>query len=374
MIYLDYSATTPVNKEVLNTFTKVSEQFLANPNSLHKLGLESKKLIDASTTQIANILKVKDKEIIYTSGATESNNTAIMGVCQKYKNRGKHIITTNLEHSSILEPLKYLEQNGFKISYVKLDEFGQVDLEDLKRLLTNETILVSICSINSEVGIKQDLPKIKEVLNAYPKVIFHSDITQSIGKEKLDLSPIDLASFSAQKFYGLKGIGVLIKKEHIEIEPLIKGGKSTTIYRSGTPSPALIASTAKALRLIYTDFDTNFSKVKELNKYLITGLKNIPTIHINSNHLSTPYIVNISISNIKPETMLHALEKHEIYLSTKTACSSKNQEESLAVYSITKNHDYAKTSLRISLSHLTKKEELQEFLKILTEEINNLIF
>jgi len=373
MIYLDYSATTPPNKEVLNTFTKVSETFFGNPNSLHRLGLESKKLIDASTSQIATILNVQPKEIIYTSGASEANNTALLGVCLKYKHRGKHIITTKFEHSSILEPIKYLEKIGFKVSYVKLDQYGRIDLNDLKNLLTKETILVSICSINSETGISQDLDKIKEILKEYPKVIFHSDITQSIGKEKLNLQSIDLASLSAQKFYGLKGVGILIKKANIEIEPLIRGGKSTTIYRSGTPSPALIASTSKALRLIYEDFPKNYQKVYNLNKYLISELLKIPNIHINSNNFSTPYIINISIPAIKSETMLHALEQHSIYISTKTACSSK-KEESLAIYTLTKNHDYASTSLRISLSHLTTKEELEKLIKILKEEITKLTF
>lgn len=371
MIYLDYSATTPVNKEVLDTFIKVTEQFIGNPNSLHKLGLDSKKLIDASTKQIADILGVKEKEIIYTSGATEANNTALIGVTSKYKNRGNHIITTKFEHSSISEVLKCLETENFKISYVKLNDNGQVDLDDLEKLINSDTILVSICSINSETGIRQNLKKIGGLLKKYPKVIFHSDITQSIGKEKLDLSLVDLASFSAQKFYGLKGIGGLIKKENIEIDSLIRGGKSTTIYRSGTPSPALIASTAKALRLVYTDFDNKYQKVKELNEYLIKELKKIEGIYINSNSNSIPHIINISILGIKPETILHALEEENIYISTKTACS-KTESESISVYCLTKNHEFARHSLRISLSNLTKQEELDKFLKVLKKKVNQL--
>ena len=303
MIYLDYSATTPVNNEVLDTFTKATITFPGNPNSLHKLGLESKKLIDASTKQIAKLLNIHENEIIYTSGATESNNTAIEGVLSRYSSRGKHIITTKLEHSSILETLKYFEKLGYKVSYVKLDENGQVDLDDLKQLITDETVLVTIASVNSETGVKQDLDKIKKILLPHKKIIFHSDVTQSIGKEKIDLSPVDLASFSAQKFYGLKGIGLLIKKEHLEIDPLIKGGKSTTIYRSGTPSPALIASMAKALRLALDNIDEKYSKVENLNKYLVRELQKIKEVHINSNNYSIPHIINISIEKIKPETM-----------------------------------------------------------------------
>ena len=368
MIYLDYSATTPVNKEVLETFVKVTEQFWGNPNSLHKLGVDAKKLIDASTKQIAALLGVKEKEIIYTSGATEANNTALMGIALKYQNRGKHIITTRLEHSSVLEVFHDLEKKGFKISYVQLDEYGQVDLEDLKRLLTDDVILVSICSVNSEVGIRQDLVKIGKLLKNYPKVIFHSDVTQSIGKEKLCFDFVDMASLSAQKFYGLKGIGILIKKENIVIDPLIKGGKSTTIYRSGTPSPALIASTAKALRLVYEDIDDQYQKVQQLCTYLVKVLENIEEIHFNSNQKCLPHIINISIEQVKPETMLHALEKYDIYLSTRTACSN-TISESAAVYSLTKNHQYASHSIRISLSYLTTKEELYQFVTILKEEI-----
>ena len=368
MIYLDYSATTKVAKEVLDTYTEVANRFFANPNSLHKLGLNSKKIIDASTKQIANILGVNENEIIYTSGATESNNMAIYGVINKYKNRNKHIITTMLEHSSVSETLSYLESVGYKISYVKLDKYGRVDLDDLNTLLKTDPVLVTISSVNSETGVKQDLDKIREVINNYPKVIFHSDVTQSIGKEKIDLKSVDLASFSAQKFYGLKGVGCLIKKEKLDIIPLIKGGKSTTIYRSGTPSPELIASMAKALRLVYESFDNKYEKVNDLNNYLIEKLKDIEEVHINSNEYCIPHIVNISIGIIKPETMLHALEQHDIYISTKTACSS-DKDYSKAVYAITNNMDYAKHSLRISLSYLTTKEELDIFVDKLKDEI-----
>lgn len=371
MIYLDYSATTPVDEAVLDTFVQASRKFIGNPNSLHKLGVDAKSLIDASTRQIADILKVKMSEIIYTSGATEANNTAISGVLSRYSSRGKHIITTELEHSSVLETLKYFERKGYSISYVKLDQNGQVDLDNLKSLICDDTILVSICSVNSEIGIRQDLGKIRRVLDDYPKVIFHSDVTQSIGKECIDLSVVDLASFSAQKFYGLKGIGCLIKREGLEIDPLIKGGKSTTVYRSGTPSASLIASLAKALRLAYQNIDEKILKVEELRKYLIAEFLKIPLVHLNVSSCSIPHIVNISIEKIKPETFLHALETRDVYISTKTACS-KHDDESLAVYAFTNNHEVAKHSLRISLSHITTLEELEKFIEIFREELEKL--
>ena len=359
MIYLDYSATTPVNEEVLNSYIETTKKMVGNPNSLHKLGIEAKSLIDAATRQIANILKVKPNEIIYTSGASESNNTAIKGICLKYQNRGKHIITTHLEHSSIIEPLNYLKRQGFEVEYVNITENGMVDIEDLKKKIRDDTILVTIASINSEVGIVQPIKDIAALLKKYPKVYFHSDITQSLGKEKVDLTDVDLASFSAQKFYGMKGIGGLVKKENVVIEPLIHGGKSTTKDRSGTPATALIVSMAKALRLAYENLEEKQKYVKELNIFLRNELEK-NEITINSPEVAIPNILNISLENIKPETILHALEEKEIYISTKTACATNDSSD--AVYAITKDEEKAKHSLRISLSYLTTKKELEIFI------------
>ena len=332
---------------------------VGNPNSLHKLGIEAKSLIDTATRQIANILKVKPNEIIYTSGASESNNTAIKGICLKYQNRGKHIITTHLEHSSIMEPLNYLKRQGFEVEYVNITENGMVDIEDLKKKIRDDTILVTIASINSEVGIVQPIKDIAALLKKYPKVYFHSDITQSLGKEKVDLTDVDLASFSAQKFYGMKGIGGLVKKENVVIEPLIHGGKSTTKDRSGTPATALIVSMAKALRLAYENLEEKQKYVKELNIFLRNELEK-NEITINSPEVAIPNILNISLENIKPETVLHALEEKEIYISTKTACATNDSSD--AVYAITKDEEKAKHSLRISLSYLTTKKELEIFI------------
>ena len=369
MIYLDYSATTPVDYEVIDTYSKVCKDFIGNPNSLHKLGCDAKKLIDASTNQIASILKVKPQEIIYTSGASEANNLAIKGVVSKYSNRGKHIITTELEHSSIVAPLNYLSTKGYEIDFVKLDEFGQVDLEDLKRLIRKDTILVTIASVNSEVGIKQDIKKISEIVKTNPKTIFHSDVTQSIGKEKIDLTCLDLASMSCQKFFGMKGVGALYKKENLVIDPLIHGGKSTTIYRSGTPATPLIASFAKALRLVYEDFPKKDKYVHELNKYLKDKLSNLE-VSINSNEYCVPQIVNLSINNIKPETMQHALEEYEIYISTQTACSTNNYSK--AVYAVTNSKDKASHSIRISISYKTTYEEIDKFIEVFKKLLTKL--
>ena len=361
MIYLDYSATTPVDKRVLDTFNKVCIEYPGNSNSLHKLGIKSHELEEYATEEIAKMLKVKKSEIIYTSGASESNNTAIKGICNKYKNRGKHIITTNLEHSSIIAPLNYLaKEEDFEIDFVKINDNGLVDLEDLKRLLRDDTLLVSICMVDSEIGLKQPIKEIKEILSKYPKCFFHVDCTQALGKINIDLTNVDLASFSAHKIYGLKGIGLLYKKENIVIEPLIHGGKSTTIYRSGTPQLPLIVSLMKAMELIIPNIDKNYQYIAKLNKKVCDKLKEYPLIHINSTENSIPHTINFSIKKIKPETFIHALEESDIYISTKSACSKANSISN-SVYALTKDTELSNHSLRISISYLTTEEEIDKF-------------
>lgn len=364
MIYLDYSATTPVNKEVLDTFNKASLDFIGNPNSLHKLGVKSKDLIDSATKQITELLCLKQMEIIYTSGASESNNLAIKGIALKYQNRGKKIITSELEHSSIYGPLGYLQKLGFEVIFAPLDKFGQVDIEALEKLIDDEVILVTISAVNSELGLIQPIEKIGQMLKGYPKCFFHTDMTQCIGKYPLNnnfFENIDLASFSAHKIYGLKGIGCLIKKDNINLESLIHGGKSTTIYRSGTPAPALIASFSKALRLIL-DIKENYSYVLNLNNKIRKYLEKYDDVFINSNEYCVPHMLNLSVIGIKPETMLHALEEDNIYISTRSACSSSNAK-SKAVLAVTKNSERASSSIRISLSYLTTEIEIETFLK-----------
>ena len=373
IIYLDYSATTPANKEVVDTFSKVSLDYIGNPNSLHKLGLESKKLMDASVKQVASLLNVKDDEVIFTSGASESNNLAIFGTINRYPNRGKHIITTKLEHSSVLECMNYLEKSGYIIDYVNVLDNGLVDLEDLENKLSKDTVLVSICQVNSEVGILQDVNKIGEIVKKYPTTIFHVDGTQAVGKISVDLKNIDLYSFSSHKFYGLKGCGVLIKKDNIEIDPIIHGGKSQSNYRSGTPALPLIVSTSKALRLALEDLDKKYDYVKKLNVLLRDKLSKLDSVVINSKDSSIPHILNISIPGVKPETMLHALEEENIFISTKTACS-KDNSDSLTLTTLGYDHSIAGHSLRISLSYLTTVDEINKFVEVLDKKIKELNF
>jgi len=362
MIYFDYSATTPVNKEVLESFSKTSLNYIGNPNSLHNLGVKANELIEASTKQIARLLNVSLNEVIYTSGASESNNTAIKGICYKYKNRGKHIITTHFEHSSIYGPISFLQKEGFEVDFVESDEFGIVSIDNLKKLIRDDTILVSIASVNSEIGIRQPVEEIGAFLQNYPKIFFHVDMTQSIGKDNISLENIDLASFSAHKFYGMKGIGCLIKKEKIQLEPLIHGGKSTTSYRSGTPALPLIVSLAKALRISLEKINENYDYVKNVNEFLKKNLQKYDKVFINSNDKCIPHILNISVVGCKPETLQHSLEEYEIYISTQTACSS-GSSVSKAVYALTKDEERASSSVRISLSYLTTEDDCKKFLE-----------
>lgn len=360
MVYLDYSATTKTRDEVIDTYVKSSKDYFANPNSLHKLGVNAKKLIDASTEQIAKIMNCKVEDVIYTSCASESNNLAIKGVALRNKKRGMHIITTNLEHSSIYGPIGYLTNLGFEVDFVKTDSFGLVDIDDLKNLLREDTILVSIGAVNSETGVRQNIEELAKLLKNY-NCIFHVDATQAVGKVRVDYSNVDLISFTAHKFFGPKGVGVLIKRDNVLIEPLIHGGKSTTIYRSGTPALPLITSLAKALRLIDEELDDNYKNVEILNNYIKDNLKKYDNVRINSNKYSIPHILNLSVMNAKPESMQHALEEYDIYISTQSACSSNNPV-SRSVLEVTKDNEASKHSIRISLSGITTKEEVDMFL------------
>lgn len=365
MIYLDYSATTPINNEVLEVFNHVSKNFIGNSNSAHSLGKKSKDLIDKSTAKIAEILNVKSEEIIYTSGSTESNNLALKGIAFKNYQKGKHIITSKLEHSSIIGPLSYLERQGFEIDFVNLTAEGLIDTEHLKKLLRTDTILVTFTAVDSELGIRQPIEEIGKLLKDDYHCFFHVDMTQCIGKSEIDLTNVDLASFSSHKIYGIKGIGGLIKKEDISIEPIILGGKSTSLFRSGTPSQELICSFAKALELVNTNFSDKVSLVDKHNERLRMFLSQFSQIVINSTSKSVSHVLNFSSLSIDSEKILQALSEKNIFISTKSACSSDNPQ-SLSVLNLTKDEERASTSIRVSLSHLTTEQELDIFEKEFT--------
>lgn len=362
MIYLDYAANTPTDDEVIKTFSEVSREYIANPNSNHKLGRLAKEKLDRSTKKIAELLKVNDSEIIYTSGASESNNLAIKGVAEHYKRNGKHIITTYLEHSSVNGAVGYLQNKGFEVDYVDITESGLVDIDHLKELLRDDTILVSICYVDSEVGLKQHINEIGELLSNYHNCFFHVDATQAVGKIPVCFSNVDLVTFAPHKFYGLNGCGVLIKKESIILEPLIHGGISTTSFRSGTPSLNMIAALEKSLVLAYSEMEERYFYVESLNKKLRESLFKYKRVKINSTINSTPFILNLSIEKINTEQFKMALEENDIYVSTKSACCAPNTV-SRPVYALTKDKKIALSTLRISLSHLTFMQDIDKFLE-----------
>ena len=371
MIYLDYSANTPVDKEVLDYFYDVSLKYYGNPNSVHKIGLEAKKIIDESTNNIAKNLGVLPEEIIYTSGATESNNMVIKGICERYRNKGKHIILSSLEHNSIIASATYMQDKGFEVDLVPINDKGLVDINELKKLIRDDTILVSVVAVDSEIGLVQPIEEIAKILKDYPNVIFHTDATQAIGKVNIDFSNVDLISFTPHKFYGIPGIGILVKKKNVNIVPIIHGGKSTTIYRSGTPTTALIASADKALDIALKNQKERYKHVEKLNKKIKEHLKSLDFIHINSTDYSVPFTINFSIKGVNSGDFAKMLENNEIYVSTKTSCCPSNTPSKM-VYALTKDKNLASTSLRVSISHLTTEKEIDEFLKVFDKCIKEL--
>ena len=371
MIYLDYSATTPVSYDVLDAYTKTTRDFIGNPNSIHELGRKSRELLTIATNQVATCLNVLPSEIIYTSGATESNNLALIGLANKYKSRGNHIIISKLEHPSMYEIANYLESQGFIISYVNNNEEGLIDFDDLRSKIRKETILVSIAAVNSETGVRQPLKTLRQIIKKENLLtFFHSDVTQAIGKVQVNLHDVDLASFSGHKIFGPKGIGVLYKNEKIELSPVIYGSSKNEVIRPGTPALPLIVALSKALRIALTDLDKKEVYIKRLNDRIVEELSIYDDIKINKTKYSIPHILNISLISIKPETFIHALDAHEIYVSTNTACSSSLL--STSVMAIYNDQLRAMTTIRISLASITTNEEITKFLEYFHLEYNKL--
>jgi len=366
MIYLDYSATTSVDERVLQVYEQASRTLIGNPNSSHRLGQEAKKAIDHATADIRSSLKLSaNMDIIFTSGASESNNLAIKGIAEKRSSFGKHIITSSFEHPSVTGPLNYLSRKGFEIDFVETDEKGQINLSHLESLIRPDTILVSVCAVNGEIGIIQPIARISDMLRKYPHVCFHSDVTQAVGKYPIDLNLLDMASFSAHKFYGPKGIGILTRKNHCMLEPLIHGGHSTTVFRSGTPIPALILALTEALNISVANLEERFSHVQLINQYARGQLVKLPGLIFNSSSdTCIPHILNVSlIGNLSSKTVLF-LEKQGIYLSNHSACSSEEKLSS-AVMALCHDEKRASSSFRISISYLTSISDIDALIKSL---------
>jgi hypothetical protein len=371
MIYLDYSATTPVLPEVLDSYNKVTEEYFGNPNSLHSLGVKSHELLESANKQICDLLKIKEDEFFYTSGATESNNLAIIGAALTYKRYGNRILISTMEHPSIYGICKHLEKLGFVIDYVNVTNEGVIDFDDLKNKVTKDTILVSICAVNSEVGVRQPLKTVRQVIRKNNEnCILHSDMTQAIGKVNINVNDVDLATISSHKIYGPKGIGLLYKTRGLVLTPLLYGHDDSLV--PGTPALPLIVSFAKALRLALKDITKKEETVKKHYDKIVEHLSNnYPNVIINSSKYCIPHILNISLMDIKPETFIHALEKDEVYVSSNTACSKGKKSES--VYQMTHDDKRSETTIRISISPYTLPSEITEFLESFDKHYNELI-
>ena len=371
MIYLDYAANTPVSTKVLDDFVNVTKQFIANPNSSHGLGRQAKQQIDDCSEYISKIFNCPKEGIIYTSGSSESNNLVIKGIAERNKEYGNHIIISAIEHSSIVAPCNYLTSHGYDVSVIDIHEDGKIDLEELKRTINDKTILVSICYVDGELGTIEPINEIAKIVSEYPHCKFHTDATQAVGKIPVDFSNCDFVTFAPHKFFGLNGFGVLLNMHNDKLTPLIHGGKSTTIYRSGTPVTANVVALNTALKEAIDGLDDRYIYIKELNDYLKDELSKLAFVHINTPQDAMPSTLNISIKDKDAKTIVQRLADKEIYVSTTTACAQGNTP-SKSVLAITKDMNLASNSIRISMSKQTTKEELDIFIKELIKEYNNL--
>ena len=362
MIYLDYSANTPVDARVLEQFCAVERRCIGNANSHHQAGSAAKAEIDAATIKIASLLGVQPAEIIYTSGASEANNFALKGLARLSRHTGRHIISTPLEHSSVSGTLTALQEQGYEIDLLDVKQDGTVDLEHLKDLLRPDTICVSVTLVDSELGVVQPVQEIAAILKAYPHCHLHVDATQAVGKIPVSFEGVDTMSLTAHKFYGLNGIGMLIKRRNLALEPLIHGGESTTIYRSGTPTVALASSLACALDLAVTDLPGRVDHVAKLNAELRAALSTYPLVRINSPEHAIPHVLNLSVRNVKGTVFQRELDAKGVCVSVKSACSSDGLP-SRAVFAVSRDRRNALSSWRISLSHLTTEDEIKAFLQ-----------
>ena len=362
MIYLDYSANTPVDARVLEQFCAVERRCIGNANSHHQAGSAAKAEIDAATIKIASLLGVQPAEIIYTSGASEANNFALKGLARLSRHSGRHIISTPLEHSSVSGTLTALQEQGYEIDLLDVKQDGTVDLEHLKDLLRPDTICVAITLVDSELGVVQPVQEIAAILKAYPHCHLHVDATQAVGKIPVSFEGVDTMSLTAHKFYGLNGIGLLIKRRNLALEPLIHGGESTTIYRSGTPTVALASSLACALDFAVTDLPGRVGHVAKLNAELRAALSTYPLVRINSPEHAIPHVLNLSVRNVKGTVFQRELDAKGVCVSVKSACSSDGLP-SRAVFAVSRDRRNALSSWRISLSHLTTEDEIKAFLQ-----------
>ena len=375
MIYLDNSATTKPLPEVIDSFVKVSKEYFGNPSSLHGIGGQAEKLLSQARSQVTRLLSVREKEIYFTSGGTEGNNLAIKGIAFAYKDRGKHLITSTIEHASVREPFKQLESLGFDITEVPVDNHGRIHIEDIEKAIRPDTILVSVMHVNNEVGTIQPVEEIGQLLKKYPKILFHVDHVQGIGKVPLDFnqSNIDLCTISAHKFHGLKGNGLLFVRDGVKIHPLFTGGSQEGKVRSGTENVAGVVSMSKALRLILDKMENEIDHMMKVSNELRRGLAKIDGVVINTpEKFAAPHILNISVPHIKSEVFVHALEEKDIYVSTTSACSSKLKTISNTLVSMGISKERAGSAIRLSLSYYNTIDEIKRVLSAVEETVEGL--
>lgn len=370
MIYLDYAATTPLNDEVLVTYEQILKNYFANSDSLHQLGRESQKLLEQSRANIAQLFHVKNDEIIFCGSASEANNMAIKGCCFAYQNRGKHIITSEIEHSSVAKSIQQLQDVfGYEVSYAKVNEEGIVLVEEVQKLLRKDTVLVSIMLVNNEIGAIQPICEIANYVHEHSRAIMHCDAVQALGKIDIPFAACDLLSCSAHKIYGLKGSAFLYKKEQIQLLPLISGGQQEFGLRAGTSNYAVDIVLAKTIRLALEKQAEYFAYVKDLNTYLRKELSKIDDIEMNSSQNSVPHILSIASKSIGSEVMQNALNAKGIAISAQSTCSSKQKSHSKVILAMGLSEQRATHTIRISLSFRTTKAEIDLFIKALKEII-----
>lgn len=373
MIYFDNSATTKPYQDVIDSFVRVASDYFGNPSSLHQLGGMAEKLLSQARNQIAKLLNVKENEILFTSGGTESNNLAIKGTAMMYRGRGKHIITTEVEHASVREAMEQLKQLGFQVTFIKPDHDGRISVSAIEEAIRQDTILVSVIHVQNEVGTIQPIKEIGLLLKDYPKILFHVDHVQGVGKVPLDIHEcgIDLCSISGHKFHGLKGTGVLYLREGLQISPLFSGGNQESKHRSGTENVAGMVAMAKALRLTIENNKNKKLSLEKMMKYLRRELSEIPEISLHTpEEGAAPHIINFSVIGFKAEVFVHSLAEKGVFVSTTSACSSRQAEVSKTLLAMGIPADEAKSAIRISLSYENTIEEAVEAVTAIKATIN----
>ena len=369
-IYLDNAATTKPSQEVVALFVETENENFGNPNSIHALGIKNAKKVQNARESILNSFKLKKHKVIFTSSSTEANNMAIKGYCLAYQNRGKHIITTNIEHPSVLECFKQLQDKfRFEVTILEVNKDGVISTNQVKEAMRKDTILVSIMAVNNEIGSVNPIKEIAEVVHSYPKANLHVDTTQAIGKIDLDYSSIDMFVVSSHKIHGLKGSGALIYKSSLSFLPLLSGGGQEEGFRSSTVSVANAVTIALAIKnALKEDNKTAFI----LRDCLLEGLKQIPGIELNSNDKCVPYIVNFSLLNKKASVVVEDLSNKGIYVSSVSACNSKKEASSYVVKALGKSDYLAHNTLRVSFSSENNLEEVDIFIKELKSTLESI--